>query len=85
MRSRPLTCGQVGRKLTAKHAVSVDFGRGKDQAAAGDEADFYGVAYVWTPVGWADFYAMLKRHTLDRPGASFQDIDVAMVGTRVRF
>lgn len=83
-REKKFSYVKLGYKA-AKHAVSVDFGRGKDQAAAGDEADFYGVAYVWTPVGWADFYAMLKRHTLDRPGASFQDIDVAMVGTRVRF
>jgi predicted porin len=75
---------KVGYK-TGKHAFSVDFGRGEDQAAAGDEADFYGVGYVYNPVAWADIYALLKQHTLDRPSANFQDVTVLLVGTRVRF
>ncbi len=83
-RERKFTYVKLGYKAS-KHAVSVDYGRGEDQAATGDEADFYGVGYVWTPVPWAEFYGLLKRHTLDRPGASFQDIDVAMIGTRIRF
>ncbi len=68
-----------------RHAVSVDFGRGEDQAAAGDEADFFGIGYVYTPVAWAEIYALLKQHQLDRPGASFDDIHVAMIGSRIKF
>lgn len=83
-RDKKFTYVKIGY-TAGQHAVSVDFGRGQDQAAAGDEADFYGIAYVWTPVAWADFYGLLKRHTLDRAGANFQDIDIAMIGTRLRF
>lgn len=83
-RDKDFTYLKLGYKA-GKHAVSVDFGRGKDQAAVGDEADFYGVAYVWTPAPWAELYAMVKQHSLDRSGASFQDINFVMVGSRLRF
>lgn len=75
---------KLGYKL-GKHAFSVDFGRGEDQAAAGDEADFFGIGYVYTPVAWAELYALVKQHQLDRTGASLQDINVAMLGTRLKF
>ncbi len=68
-----------------RHAASVDWGRGEDQAAAGDESDFFGIGYVYTPVAWAELYGLLKRHQLDRPGASFDDITVLMLGSRVKF
>jgi hypothetical protein len=75
---------KVGYKL-GRHAVSVDYGQGKDQEAAGDDAKQYGIGYVFTPIAWAEIYALYKRHSLDRPGASLQDIDFAMIGTRVKF
>ena len=75
---------KLGYKV-GKHAVSLDFGRGEDQAAAADESDFFGVGYVYTPMAWADIYGLLKQHQLDRPGASFDDISVLMVGTRLKF
>jgi predicted porin len=70
---------------TGRHAVSVDFGRGEDQAAVGDEADFFGIGYVYTPVAWADLYAALKQHRLDRSAGDFDDINVLMVGSRLKF
>jgi Gram-negative porin len=76
--------GKLGYKF-GKHAVSVDYAQGDDQAAAGDEGEMVGAGYVWAPVAWAELYAALKRHSLDRPGTSPQDIDIFMVGTRVRF
>jgi predicted porin len=89
---RDITAAQEGTfsyvKLgykAGRHAVSVDHGRGEDQAAVGDEGKVTGIGYVYTPVAWADLYALYKRHSLDRPGASFQDIDIAMVGSRLRF
>ena len=75
---------KVGYKV-GKHAVSVDFGRGEDQALAGDEADFYGVGYVYTPAPWIELYGLLKQHTLDRSVGSFENINLVMVGTRVKF
>lgn len=68
-----------------RHAVSADFASSDDQAAAGDEGEMFGVAYVYAPVAWAEVYAALKRHSLDRPGTTFEDIDIAMIGTRIKF
>jgi predicted porin len=70
---------------TGKHAVSVDYGMGDDQAAAGDEAKVYGVGYVFTPIAWAEVFALYKLHSLDRPGVSMEDISFIMVGSRVKF
>ncbi|MGQ0547080.1 MAG: porin [Betaproteobacteria bacterium] len=71
---------------TGRHAFSVDYATGDDQAAAGDEATMTGLGYVYTPIAWAEIYAAIKRHSLDRAaGASLRDIDIAMVGTRLKF
>ena len=68
-----------------QHAVSLDYGMGKDQAASGDDAKVYGIGYVFTPVAWAELFALYKVHSLERPGVSLNDITFAMVGTRVKF
>lgn len=68
-----------------QHAISGDLGRAKDQAAAGDEGKVWGLAYVWTPVRWAEIYAAYKKHTLDRPGTGFNDINILTAGTRLKF
>jgi predicted porin len=70
---------------TGKHAFSADFALAEDQAAAGDESEVVGFGYAYAPTGWADVYALVKRHSLDRVGASFEDITVAMAGTRLKF
>jgi hypothetical protein len=70
---------------TGKHAISVDYGMGDDQAASGDEAKVYGVGYVFVPIAWAEVFALYKLHSLDRPGASLEDITFFMVGSRVKF
>ena len=73
---------KVGYKF-GRHAVSLDWGKGENQRADGEESDMIGVGYVWAPVAWADIYAAVKRHSLDVSGA--EDISVFMVGTRVKF
>lgn len=83
-RDKAFGYAKLGYK-TGRHAVSLDFGRGEDQAAAGDEADFFGVGYVYTPVSWADIYTLAKQHRLDRSGASFDNINVVMIGSRLKF
>lgn len=75
---------KVGYKA-GKHAVSADYAMGDDQAAAGDEAKSMGVAYVFTPIAWAELFALAKKAQLDRAGASFEDINLVMVGTRLKF
>ncbi|HEX5092109.1 MAG TPA: porin [Burkholderiales bacterium] len=67
------------------HAVSADYGLGEDQNAVGDEARVFGLAYVYQAASWAELYALVKTHRLDRPGAEFADIHVAMAGTRLSF
>ena len=89
MRDIPGTTGKfdyvkVGYKF-GQHAVSVDYGQGKDQALTGDKATGMGIGYVWSPVGWAEVFGLAKQHSLDRPGASLLDMTFFMVGSRVKF
>ena len=70
---------------TGKHAISVDYGMGDDQAASGDEAKVYGIGYVFVPFAWAEVFALYKLHTLDRSGVSLEDINFFMLGSRVKF
>ena len=74
-----------GGYKVGRHAVSVDYGMGDDQAAAGDEAKVYGIGYVFTPIAWAEVFALYKVHSLDRPGVSLDDITFLMVGSRIKF
>jgi predicted porin len=75
---------KVGFKRGA-HAFAVSYGIMEDQAAIGDEGDAVGIGYVWNPIRWAEFYIGLHQYTLDRPGVTVEDIQVAAVGTRIRF
>jgi predicted porin len=76
--------GKVGYKF-GQHAITVSYGQFEDQAAIGDEGDAIGIGYVWNPIRWAEFYVGLHQYTLDRPGVAVEDIQVAAVGTRIRF
>lgn len=67
------------------HAISGIYALGEDQAAAGDEATGYGLAYVWNPIRWAEIYASYILFQLDRPGVSANDVTSFQVGTRLRF
>ena len=68
-----------------KHALSGDYAISEDQAAAGDQGKVMGVAYVYTPINWVEIYAAYKRHNLNRTATLFEDIDIVLVGTRVKF
>lgn len=71
--------------MTGKHAFSVDFAMGDDQAAVGDEAEHIGFQYVNTPTKAVDLYAGFKTISLDRAGTSLEDIQIITVGSRVKF
>jgi hypothetical protein len=76
---------KVGYK-TGKHAFSADFGMGDDQVAVGDEAKHFGIQYVFAPAKAVDLYAGYKTLSLDRAGgATFDDIDILTVGSRIKF
>ena len=83
-RDRKFTYAKVGYKF-GRHAVSLDWGVGEDQAAAGVESDMIGVGYVWSPVAWAEIYAGYKIHGLDATAVDADDIKVFTVGSRIRF
>ena len=70
---------------TGYHAASFDIGRTEDQALAGDEAEVMAVNYVFSPVNWAELYASGRVFSLDRDGANFDDVNVLIVGSRVKF
>ncbi len=75
---------KLGYKF-GQHAVSIDYGTGQDQAMSGDEAKVYGIGYVFTPIAWAEVFALFKQHSLDRPGMSLDDVQFFMVGSRIKF
>jgi len=70
---------------TGKHAVSADYALGDDQSAAGDEAKSMSLAYVFTPISWAELFALAKKAQLDQPGTAYEDITLVMLGTRLKF
>lgn len=75
---------KLGYKF-GKHAASVDYGIGQDQDMGGDEAKVYGIGYVFTPIAWAEVFALYKIHSLDRPGVGLDDINFFMLGSRIKF
>jgi len=85
---------KVGYKFGA-HAIGLDYAMSEDFSAKGDEGTMYGIGYVWNPVRWLELYASYKLHSHDRSGstngatvtaaASYDDITIANIGTRIRF
>jgi predicted porin len=78
------TWGKIGYKF-GQHAIGFSYGIGEDQALAGDEATSWGIGYQWAPTRWADIYVGYNLYELDRPGVALEDIQVARIGTRLRF
>ena len=82
--------GKVGYKF-GPHAVAVDYGQVKNQAADGDDGKTYGIGYVWNGVRWLELFANYRIYQLDRDaallpaGVGIEDVTVAAIGTRIRF
>ena len=78
--------GKVGYKFMDKHAVSAQWMHTENRSAKDDEADSYGLAYVFSPWKSVEFYASYVKHKLDRDvGDDPDDIDVLFAGGRVKF
>ncbi|MCP1676687.1 hypothetical protein J2T57_003858 [Natronocella acetinitrilica] len=70
---------------TGVHSVALDYGVTSDLGAEGD-SEWFGLGYVWRPIGWAELYAGAKIHSHDDVGdQSFDDITMVTTGTRLRF
>ncbi len=74
-----------GGYMMGAHAFSIDFARGEDQAAVGDEAEHIGFQYVYLASKAVEIYAGVKNVSLDRPATALEDIQIVTVGSRVKF
>jgi len=80
---------KVGYKW-GTHAISLAYALGEDQVSGtvGDEATAYALGYVWNPIRWAEIYANYIMYSLDHTRAGVNaagDVNVAALGTRIRF
>ena len=76
---------KVGWKFGNIHAASVEYGQTKDLDLRGDNSKNYGLAYVIKPWNSVELYAAARLYKLDRSGASLDDINQIMAGTRIKF
>lgn len=69
-----------------KTALSIDYQQTRDLMQQDDRAHAAGIQFVQHLARWnSDLYLNTRVHTLDRPGARFDDILMVMAGARVRF
>ncbi len=67
-----------------KHAFSLSYMQSNDRDQLDDESSAFLIGYVLKQSDSVDFYAGYKVHSLDRPGAAFDDIGVGMIGARFK-
>ncbi|NWO08271.1 MAG: porin [Alteromonadaceae bacterium] len=83
---------------TGKHSFTVHRAQGQDfnpilkddqgtnvYTAAGSDVEIYGAAYVYQPVKRLDVYAAFNNFALDADQGDYDDVNVAMVGSRLKF
>ncbi len=69
-----------------KTALSFHYAQTDDLQAQGDEFTSWGLAAVQKiDKAGAELFAFYRQYELDRPGASFENIDLGGVGARVKF
>lgn len=90
-RSEPdFVYGKVGYRATwsplGRSNFAVDYGQVNDLVLNGDEAEMYGAQFVQNLDGFGlELYLSYRNYSLERTGANFDDIDVALGGARVKF
>ena len=76
---------KLGHKW-GNNAVAIDYFNGEDTSGNGHESDAYGIAFVHTiPKPGVELYASYKHYELDEPGVSNEDVDIGLIGARVKF
>lgn len=68
-----------------KHAVSLSYMQNNDRDQMDDESVAVSLGYVHRYSDALDLYAGYKLHSLNRVGASFEDIGVGLIGARYKF
>lgn len=74
-----------GGYIFGKNAVSLRYAVANDLVKDGDEATSWVLGYVHKPAKNLDLFASFGLHSLDRSGASFDDITVLTTGLRFKF
>jgi hypothetical protein len=78
--------GKVGYQFLEKHAVSVQYSRTESLSNKDDKGDTFGLAYVFSPWKSVEFYGTYYLYMLDLDdGSNPDDINVGMIGGRVKF
>ena len=77
---------QLNLTPIGKTALSFHYGRTDDLQAQGDEFTSWGFAAVqFIDKAALELFAFYRQYELDRPGASFEDINLGGIGARVKF
>ena len=68
------------------HAVSIHYAEYDEVTGVnGDEMTMWGLGWVYTMRNDIELYAGYNNYDLDRTGTNFDDIDIAVVGSRIKF
>jgi len=65
------------------HAVSIHYSESQDVSAVGEDNTMWGLGWVYTMRKDIELYAGYNNYDLDRAGSD--DVDVVVMGTRVKF
>ncbi|GGC77649.1 porin [Marinobacter halophilus] len=87
-----------GGYRTGKHSFTVHRAEGKDfnpatvdaggatvGAVEGSDVEIYGVAYVYQPVKRLDVFFAYNNFALDADNGDYDDVNIAMIGSRLKF
>lgn len=67
------------------HRFSVDYTRGEDYLMKGDVSQQVGLGYVYQAAKWLELYGLAKKHYLNSDAGDYDDINILMLGSRLKF
>lgn len=73
---------------TGKHSYTVHRAQGEDfnpVGITGSDVEIYGAAYVYQPIKRLDVYFAYNNFALDADNGDYDDVNVAMIGSRLKF
>lgn len=76
---------KVGYRFNEEHAIDAHYAETKDLRLKGDNAETIGAGYVYKPAQWLDIYAGYRQHSLSGVGADYSNVNVAILGSRIKF
>lgn len=73
---------------TGKHSYTLHRAQGQDfnpVGITGSDVEIYGAAYVYQPIKRLDVYFAYNNFALDADNGDYDDVNVAMIGSRLKF